>query len=743
MSLNIQIIFLKLSDVTTQEGVKLSIKYDSRRVPLAEIIKNATINATYVIPDLQRPFVWTPKQVTMLMDSLFRGWPFGSLLLWEVKPDCFQINEGLPHRPFWQVVDRTGSEQGATTSALGQPATFQMVLDGQQRVQSLILALGGDQWGFQLFDADWALDLQDRRVKLSNHWSKASLCIDLQKFLMELKSKNDIVRKIEAGKILEWAVLNSVNGQSTDIRPSNYVKPVLSSKDNPGRFIRLSRFWDLVQKDLSEREYKKILEPMLKEHDVSEFDRSNLLDPLAEFMKVVENVKITSFVHALQIESFELTPQWGKDDYSDAIVNIFTRLNTAGRTLTREEITLAWLKVGWIPTLTDGESAGQCLESLKITLVDRGFQLETDEIVRLVSFLWAVEYRNGILLDSKDLLKGEIIRSMANSVATAWSKLNPQLERGADLIKERDLLQSQASFNAIIVFLTWYQLSFDRFAAISSGVSLIERDSLEKSLDLLASQFLDRWVFGSQWANVWGDGAVISFQNFASDLNDLYVKLKGCQASTLITTVREGVEKLMDRVSIKAIEHISNIAVGDRKRVHIYYPMLWVWHRLEQVRWTYSSVSMRTGRKRVTKLEVDHTVADALWKRLVTQELEVKLSTFSGTDEEKAMVAPADFATVSDAIAFINLLGNCSLLDKSFNISKSDQPMWDFIQDVHEFKKGTINRDEWENALSLSQSLTSPNGLLLADIKKAIEARDALIRRELVEFISGNKHRVD
>ena len=36
----------------------MSIKYDSKREPLAEIIKKATINATYVIPDLQRPYVW-------------------------------------------------------------------------------------------------------------------------------------------------------------------------------------------------------------------------------------------------------------------------------------------------------------------------------------------------------------------------------------------------------------------------------------------------------------------------------------------------------------------------------------------------------------------------------------------------------------------------------------------------------------------------------------------------------------
>jgi hypothetical protein len=34
----------------------MSIKYDSKREPLAEIIRKATVNATYVIPDLQRPY---------------------------------------------------------------------------------------------------------------------------------------------------------------------------------------------------------------------------------------------------------------------------------------------------------------------------------------------------------------------------------------------------------------------------------------------------------------------------------------------------------------------------------------------------------------------------------------------------------------------------------------------------------------------------------------------------------------
>ncbi|MDB5797126.1 MAG: hypothetical protein JWP36_1028 [Paucimonas sp.] len=721
----------------------MSIKYDSRREPLAEIIKKATINATYVIPDLQRPYVWSPRQVTMLVDSLFRGWPFGSLLLWEVRPDCFESDEGIPHRPFWQVVDRTGNENGSRNSALGQPATYHMVLDGQQRVQSLILALGGDQWGFQLLDSEWALDLQDRRVKPSNHWSKASMCVDLQKLTAELNAKNNIVRKIEAGKILEWAILDSVSGQSVEPRPANYVHPLESAKNNPGRFIRLSRFWDLVQKGLSEREYRKLLEPMLKEHGVSDTVRSDLLDPLAEFMKVVENVKTNSFVHALQIESFELTPQWCKDDYSDAIVNIFTRLNTAGRTLTREEITLAWLKVGWLPDKADNKTAGQCLEELRSALGDRGFRLETDEVVRLISFVWAVEYRSGTLLDSKDLLKGEIVRSMAASVAATWKKLKPRLESCADLIKERDLLENQGSFNAIIVYLAWYRLAFDRFDAVSGTVSVTERDGLEKQLNLRAVQFLDRWIFGSQWANVWGDGAVLNFQNFATELNTMFGKLNSAQADGLVAAVDDSINQMMARFSTKAIEQINNVLVRDRRRVHAYHPFLWVWHRLQDDRWKNSSIPMRTGRKRTSKLEVDHTVADAWWARSVEQQIQAKRAAFVGSDEEKALIAPDDFESRFDAIAFINMLGNCSLLDKSFNISKSDKPMRHFLWEVHEFKDGKVQIENWEAALSLTPTLTLPNEAAVADIKKEIQARDALIRKDLVEFVGGQKYRVD
>lgn len=720
----------------------MSIKYDSKREPLAEIIRKATINATYVIPDLQRPYVWTPRQVTLLIDSLFKGWPFGSLLLWEVKPDCFDGNEGIPHRPFWQVVDRTNTNGSTGNSALGQPATYQMVLDGQQRVQSLVLALGGDQWGFQLYDADWAADLQDRRMKPSIHWSRASLCLDVSLFISELSAKDRKVRKLEAGKILDWVVVDAANGRSTETRPPNYLPPLQLAKDHPGRFIRLSRLWDLTQKDLSESEYEEILEPVLVDHGMTASSRADLLRPLAQFMKVIENVKTNSFVHALQIESFQLTAQWSKDDYSDAIVTIFTRLNTAGRTLTREEITLAWLKVGWILSKTDGMTASECLNALKECLSDRGFKVETDEIVRLISFVWAVDHRKGNLLDSKDLLKGDVVRSMAAAVAETWKVFMPRIEAASKLIEERDLVDNQGSFNAVIVYATWYRLVFDRLDALQVA-PVVKRDDLEKHLRARSANFLDRWTFSSQWANVWAESAVRNFQDFANDLHALSTNLASCSAETFLSTVDAGVKALMDRIAPRAKLHIENTVVRDRQRVYAYYPFLWVWHRLNTTRWEYSSVPMRTGRKRTSKLEVDHTVADAWWQRLVNRLTKEKRESFEGTEEEKLKLAPDGFATLYEASSFINALGNCSLLDKSFNISKSDKPMWDLLKEVHEFKQKRFSRVDWENALALNSQLTEPEGVALNDLVASISARDELIRSELAEFVNGTKVRQD
>ena len=41
----------------------------------------------YVLPAIQREFVWQPEQVCNLFDSLMQGYPFGEFMLWRVNPE--------------------------------------------------------------------------------------------------------------------------------------------------------------------------------------------------------------------------------------------------------------------------------------------------------------------------------------------------------------------------------------------------------------------------------------------------------------------------------------------------------------------------------------------------------------------------------------------------------------------------------------------------------------------------------
>lgn len=69
------------------------------------------------VPELQRPFVWKDKQVRDLMDSLYRGYPIGYLIVWQNS----------------NVKIRFGR----------QAAGKKILIDGQQRITALMAAILG------------------------------------------------------------------------------------------------------------------------------------------------------------------------------------------------------------------------------------------------------------------------------------------------------------------------------------------------------------------------------------------------------------------------------------------------------------------------------------------------------------------------------------------------------------------------------------------------------------------------
>jgi hypothetical protein len=82
------------------------------------------------LPLMQRDYVWKPKKVVRLLDSLYRRWPIGSFYVWQTTND----------RP-------TRARAGKIQQPKHLDSFFGFLLDGQQRLTSLSLGLRSDADG--------------------------------------------------------------------------------------------------------------------------------------------------------------------------------------------------------------------------------------------------------------------------------------------------------------------------------------------------------------------------------------------------------------------------------------------------------------------------------------------------------------------------------------------------------------------------------------------------------------------
>lgn len=105
-------------------------------------LNNKDEQGGFWLPNIQRPFVWKKEQIERLYDSILREYPIGTLLIWKTKSD-------LKRRKF---IDNYKS--GISLANFYIPhnkAQKMMVLDGQQRLQSLFIGLMGSYDGEELY----------------------------------------------------------------------------------------------------------------------------------------------------------------------------------------------------------------------------------------------------------------------------------------------------------------------------------------------------------------------------------------------------------------------------------------------------------------------------------------------------------------------------------------------------------------------------------------------------------------
>lgn len=676
--------------------------------------------ASLLIPDLQRPYVWKPSDVIALVDSLLRGWPFGTLLLWSIGKIRDENDERIvPSRCFWRRVDRTGDPTSRRdVPRAGRGSEFRMVLDGQQRIQSLLLATQGDDSGFRLSDYEWLEDSGERpRANARRFWSSGQLCLDVDAFLAELVKPGESVMRVDYRRALAWVAYSTDGGGQSRDRPSGYQGPVAPYRAQ--QHIRFSRLWQIARDDQSSEErYREKLAPLLKEMELSEPKLAMLRARLAELVSVMGNLKGTEVSYLCVRACPRDADETEREQYDDAVVNIFTRLNTGGKRLTQQEVLFAWIKRKWNSELTSKRGADDCFEMLQTALAGEGIELSLDELVRGISSVWAALANQGILLTDKQFRRGADLSSVAPWMAQRWKRISRDVVDTAKLLGTLGLQQGRhyESLNSVYTFWAWRLLAYEWAAECASRE--MTKEALARAIDDQSRQIANRWMLIPQWAGRWQETG--TFQGYVKELHALWKEGQQIRdAEQFLSIWLRRMEDWITSAKNDAMQFISEVHAERRNTVRRYYGLLWAWQNLDTERCRMAKINLTIKGNGALATDVDHIVSYHQWE----------------TEFAPALPPGVDLDELPDGA---NALGNCLLLVKNFNISKKARPLRELLGEVYEFKWKTEELEDFCKALAIDGVLLDATSHPLATVRAAVHARSQRIREDLLLFVQGD-----
>lgn len=106
-------------------------------------INDAIVNIEqrkFLLPAIQRKFVWSSEQIEVLFDSIMRGYPINSFMMWNVTNDKTKIN--YKFYEFLKEYRAFFNEKNPYINTSGFH-NFMAIIDGQQRLTSLYIGLKG------------------------------------------------------------------------------------------------------------------------------------------------------------------------------------------------------------------------------------------------------------------------------------------------------------------------------------------------------------------------------------------------------------------------------------------------------------------------------------------------------------------------------------------------------------------------------------------------------------------------
>ncbi|WP_103336061.1 GmrSD restriction endonuclease domain-containing protein [Pseudotabrizicola formosa] len=238
------------------------------------------------LPEMQRQYVWRSPRVRDLMDSLYRGYPSGAILLWET-------DEAVPLQDM------------AITQAANPYAATRLLLDGQQRLTSLSAVIRGEP------------------VKVRGRVKPIELLFNL-----EHPERQDIITEVD----------EEADDEATEIDEAD------STEDELQRRFERMTFVVATNKLAALPQWVKVSEVFKSDSDKSFLKRAGIVgfdDPRYEkySKRLAQLRRVRKYVYRMDVLERSLT--------YEEVTEIFVRVNSLGAKLRSSDLALAQITARW------------------------------------------------------------------------------------------------------------------------------------------------------------------------------------------------------------------------------------------------------------------------------------------------------------------------------------------------------------------------------------------------------------
>ena len=354
-------------------------------------------NNEYVLPALQREFVWKPEQIERLFDSIMKGYPIGSFLFWNVQ------NENINKYEFYNILKEYHQRDARhnTKINISHKDSVTAILDGQQRITSIYIALKGTY-----------------SYKIKGAWKNNDNAYPSRQLYLNIVSPN-----LDTNKDVQFDFRFLTNEEAEDFTEDTLWYPVsdILQFEVGEMFTVIARYQELYRKNFPNESVEKT---------------SYIMNSLGTLHQMMEKDILAYY----EENSQEI----------DKVLDIFIRMNSGGTTLTYSDLLLSLATAKW-QNLNAREEIYSLVDELN--MIGNGFNFNKDNILKAALVLTD---KKNIKFRASNFDK-----QTTNLIDTNWEKTKKAISLAVNLLSNFGFNGDTLIANSVIIPVVYYLYKID------------------------------------------------------------------------------------------------------------------------------------------------------------------------------------------------------------------------------------------------------------------------------------------